>query len=234
MSEVTYLGVKNVPISRVDANPLSANEEDGATFSRLKEELKKYGLVELPVAIESGDRFRVISGHHRVAGWREIGHEAIDVIVLAGDLSKEDEFNLVNNMNTIRGQLSVSRVKRVIRGEKLDVSKLDLFKYPITRFMPPSDAKEQDMEAVRRAKVRDMSLVLASKIAEVLLDKMDDPVVVLRVGDVPAAVVRLSMSKAGVRRSIADLRMRLKGAFREWLDKGEVSGEEPDEANLSV
>lgn len=214
---VKRTGVQEVEIALIEANPLSANVEDGATFSRLRSELKEHGMLELPVMLKNGTKFRVIAGHHRVEAWSQLGHATTDAIVVEGKLTKEEEFNLVNNLNTIHGGLSVSRVKRVVRQAELDVTKLDLFKYPLTRLMPGA-TKPIDGPAQRRAKIRDMSLRIASKVAEVLLDDMNAAVVCFRVEDQPVAVVRLNLTKQSARKNISTLKSKVRKSLKEWLD----------------
>jgi len=214
---VKRVGVQSIPLAHVHHNPLSANEEDGATFNRLREELKSHGMLELPVMLKQGSRYRIIAGHHRVEAWSQLGHDEIDAIVLEGKLSKEEEFNLVNNLNTVRGGLSVSRVKRIIRKNELDVRELDLFKYPLTRLIPQQPKPIGDSTPQRRARIREMALKIAGKVAEVLLDDMNQAVVCFRIEDAPVAVIRLNMSKRSAKKQLPMLKERLMEAFEEWL-----------------
>lgn len=214
---VQRTAIQEVEIARIEQNPFSANLEDGATFSRLREELKAHGMLELPVLLKSGDGWRVLAGAHRVAGWSQLGNTTVEAIVVEGKLAPEEEFNLVNNLNTIRGDLSVSRVKRIVRQQGLDVSKLDVFKYPISRLTAGPPTSMTDGTAQRRARIRDMSLRIASKVAEVLLDDMDAAVVCFRVEDVPVAVVRLALTKQSARKNISTLKAKARDAFKEWL-----------------
>lgn len=69
-----YVGVETFGIDDVESNQFSANEEDGATYSRLKKELQEHGLLDLPVVLRSpdGKKVRILSGHHRWRGRRSL------------------------------------------------------------------------------------------------------------------------------------------------------------------
>ena len=220
---VKYVGVERLSVSELQSNVLSANEEDTATFNRLKEELGKHGLVELPVVLLEGGQYRIVSGHHRTKAWGELGHLDIDSVVLevVGSWSQEEEFNLVNNLNQVRGQVTTSTVKRVVRAQKLDVTKLDLFKFPVTKLLPNVDPAVSDSELSRRAKIRDMAVKIAPKIAEILLEDLNTAVVVFRVEDAPVAIIRVAMNKGQARKNVCLLKSIAERTFMEWLSDGE-------------
>lgn len=131
---------------------------------------------------------------------------------------------LVNNLNQVRGSVTLSNVKKVIRKNELDITKVDLFKVPVSgmlRGVGPTNTGQDEMR--RRAKVRDMSLKIAPRVAEVLLDHSADAVVCFRVDDVPVAVVRVAASGEGkerqkvIRRNIAGFKSKITRAMKEWL-----------------
>lgn len=214
---VKYLGVEKLKINQVESNPLSANREDGATFQRLREEMKKHGALEPPVVLKQKKHYRVIAGHHRTEAWSQLGHDDMDFVILEGTLSQEEEFNLVNNLNSVRGALSISRVKRIIRKQELDVTELDVFKYPVSRLMPKPKAAASQSQMMRRARVRDMALKIAPKIAEVLLDKMDDAIICFRYEDKAVAVIRCELPPKQARANITRLKTRIRKALKEWV-----------------
>jgi ParB-like chromosome segregation protein Spo0J len=216
---LTYLGVQKLLISSIKANPLSANVEDGATYERLKEELQKNGLVELPVVLKSGDEPRFLAGHHRSRAWAELGHENIDCIVLQGSLTQEEEFNLINNLNLVKGYVTTKNLKRIVRGQKLDPLKLDLFKFPVSRFLPSlSAAGAREAMFSRRVKIRDLAFKIAPKIAEILLDHMDAGIVVFLAEDAPVAIIHVTLPKSQVRQNISLLKAQARKAFDAWLE----------------
>lgn len=217
--KLKYIGPETVAIDSLVANPLSANEEDGATFERLKKELEKYGLIDLPIVLRDTKSkvLRIIAGHHRVRGWKEIGNTTIIVIILEGELDKEEEFNLVNNLNAIRGDTTTSRVKRVIRSQELDVTRLDLFKHPLSKLLPKTaDANPANDDMLRKAKLRDMAIKVAGELAEIIVDNRDEELVCFAIEGKLVAVVHVTSTPPKVRGSVPIFKGVLEKAFREW------------------
>jgi len=91
-------------LDEVEDNPLSANEEDTSTFSKLQDYQKEYGLLEIPVVrkLENG-KYRIVGGHHKLRSWRSLGNQQMLAILLHKKmLSPEEESNLVNFLNRIK------------------------------------------------------------------------------------------------------------------------------------
>jgi len=223
---VKNTGVRRIPIQTIEMNALSANEEDGATFERLKTELGKHGMIDLPVVLDIQGKniafeYRCIAGHHRIKAWNALGNLEVDAVVLEGELTPEEEFNLVNNLNGIRGSTTLSSVKRVIRAQKLDVSQIDLFKFPATKLMPSVKLEATQNTAQRRAKIRDMSLKIAPKLAEVILDDMEAVVVALRHDDKLVLTIAVDASPAFYRRNVAIIKKVIGEAIEKYeLEEG--------------
>jgi len=214
---VKVVGTEEIAVKGLLASDVSANVEDNATFERLKMELKKHGMVQLPAVLRNGSETRIIAGHHRIRAWMEIGNETVEAVVLEGKVTPEEEFNLVNNLNTVRGTLSNSRLKRVIRKGELDVTKLDLFKYPMTSLVPKVNPSEADDDLRRRARIRDMAMKISTKIAESMLDEMDEAVCCFAFEDKPIAILRINVRPRAARKLIPDLRKRLISVFDDLL-----------------
>jgi len=104
--------VIEVEISRLNENELSANKEDSMVFERLKKELQKWGMVELPVVVKDGEGYRIIAGHHRVRAWKSLGHGTVKAVVIERDIDKEEEFNLVNNLNLIKATYQRAKLSK--------------------------------------------------------------------------------------------------------------------------
>jgi len=215
---IRRVGVERLLLAEIRANPLSANLEDGATYARLKRELEEHGLLELPLVLKRDDTYQFLAGHHRAKAWGELGHKSIDAILVEGEMTPEEEFNLVNNLNQIRGSVTLVNLKRVIRKEQLAVDRLDVFKYPVSRLTPKLTGATLDSNLARRAKIRDMSLQIAGKIAESLLDDINESVVVFRVKDKVAAVVRVNLTKSATRKNASILKKLIQQIFEAWLD----------------
>lgn len=205
MSKLKSLGVETFGINDVQINQLSANEEDGSTYNRLKKELEEYGMLDLPVVLRAPDKssVRILSGHHRWRAWKELKHNKIDAIVVEGKLTKEEEFNLVNNLNSIRGDTTLSRVKRIVRQFSLDVTKLDVFKMPLSALMPRSSMNVGNEDMARKARLRDMAIKLAGELAEILVDQRDEDLIAFAVEGKMVAVIHTNISAASVRGNVS-------------------------------
>jgi len=226
---VKYIGVQELHIDGIAANKLSANQEDSSTFTRLKRELSEHGMIDLPVVLANNGAYRAVAGWHRLKAWQELGHQTCPCVVLEGTLSKEQEFNLVNNLNRIRGEVTRQAVTRVIRANNLDVAALDLFKLPLASLLPNENPLGKNDDVIRAARLRDLSLEIAERIAEVILDQKDEAVIVFRVQDKMAGVLRLRLSVQQIRRSLAVLKTMLETTFADWLDTKPTDEGESDQ-----
>ncbi len=220
------MDVKDIDIALVVDNELSVNEEDTYTFNRLKAQLEKYGMMELPVVREDGEgKYRVISGHHRIRAWNTLGHSSVKVVVAATPLqNREEEFNLVNNFNTIRGTIRKQTLIGKVREYDLDVKKLDIFKFPVNKLFPLlscEDMQQGDDDQRRKAKINELTLVIAKEIAKAVYDARDEMVSVICVKDKAAAILRLPFKSGAIARERAD---ELKKAIRRGIEGTDISG----------
>jgi len=192
----TYLSLEEIDLDLVDDNELSVNEEDDHTFQRLRDEIKSRGMVDVPTVrpIEGG-RYKVLGGRHRLAASRANGNKKEHVVVYRRAIkSKEDEFNLVNNLNAIKGTLRKGSILKVIKQQNLDPTKLDIHKMPYDLLMPvitSEDFESIQNEAQRNAKINAMSLSIAKEIAATLIDERDELLSFMVVKDKPVAVIRI-------------------------------------------
>jgi len=212
-----------VEIEMLVDNPLSANEEDAATFERLKLEMQANGLVEIPVVKIYEEKYMIMSGHHRVRAWEDLGHTKIEVRVWTPPkgMTPEDEFNMVNNMNAVRGETRRPLLVSKVRENNLDPTKLDVFKYP-TASLFPSLSKE-DREKIEtgtrdKAKLQQLKLAVAGEVAKVIYDGSGEAVICFASKGVLAAVVRVPADKSGTRNVAHALKPKLKKWFDERMD----------------
>ncbi|HOK59125.1 MAG TPA: ParB N-terminal domain-containing protein [Methanothrix sp.] len=228
--------VMEVRIDELLENALSANEEDSVTFERLKKEVSTWGLLDLPVvrplsedeaASYPGKRYRIVHGRHRIAAMRDMGCETAQVVVMARPPeTPEEEFNLVNNMNLIRGDTTARNLVKIIRRDNLDVTKIDLFKHPVKQLIPDAIAtiKDRESEAKRNAAINKLTLEIAKEIAKQMVDEKDDLLTFLVVKDRIAAVVRIPKGNATRARKVAPY---LRSRMIELVN--DVISREPDE-----
>ncbi|HBJ80732.1 ParB N-terminal domain-containing protein [Pseudothermotoga sp.] len=201
------MDIIEVEIDKLENNPLSVNKEDSFVFERLKKELSKWGILELPVVLQDGDRLRIISGHHRVRAWKALGHKTVKVVKITKSLDKEEEFNLVNNLNLVRGEISRSEIIKKVRQLKLNPEKLDLFKFPVTQLFPRLNAEdivEKDNEQQRLAKINELTLKIAKEIAKTMVEEKDELVTFIVVKDKACAVLRIPFKSGKIAREKAE------------------------------
>lgn len=221
MSNLKYVGVQEFPIDDLENNPLSANEEDSSTFERLKHEQAQYGMLEIPVAIRSSEKanVRILSGHHRVRAWKELGHKTVQANLFEGKLSKEEEFSLVNNLNQIRGSITMSTVKRVIRTMQLDVTAIDLFKMPVQSMMPKASDSAANEDMQRRARLRDMAIKISGELAEIIVDNRDEDLVCFAYEGKLVAVLHIQHTPQKVRGNASVFKGILERVYGEWEEE---------------
>jgi hypothetical protein len=208
-----------VDISRLDENELSANKEDSMAFERLKKELQKWGMVELPVVVKDGGKYRIIAGHHRIRAWKAIGHDKVKAVVIERNIDKEEEFNLVNNLNLIKGDIPRGEIIKKVRQHKLNPEKIDLFRYPTSQMFPrlsAEDIKTKDDEQKRLAKINELTLTIAKEIAKVMVDEKDELVSFLVVHDKACAAIRIPFKNGKAARERAShIKELIKKAVKE-------------------
>lgn len=197
-----------IEVDRVDDNPLSANVQDEATFERLKAEIAEHGLLEVPVVKKNGDRFTLVSGHHRFHAWQSLGHKMCEVRLWKPKkgMTLEEEFNIVNNMNTIRGSLHRAELIGTIRQQNLDPTKIDVFKYPATALFPSLSKSDQQKVTEKQrdaARLHQLKLDVALEVAKAMYDGENDAVICFAANNHLAAVVRLSGASKGDARNLA-------------------------------
>ncbi|MDH7597534.1 MAG: ParB/RepB/Spo0J family partition protein [Methanothrix sp.] len=221
-----------VDIDQLESNVFSANEEDDSTFTRLQDEIKRRGLIELPVVTKKDEnRYTIIAGHHRVNALRSLGVKRVPVVLYKGRIeTREDMFNLVNNMNLIRGTIRKSELIRKIREFDLDPTKLDLHKNPWTLLVPKvteEDIARRDAEAMRNAKIQDMALKIAKEIAKTLIMEKDEFLTFIVVHDRPAAVIRIPFKSMKMARDRSvEIKKRIESAL---ADIREIAAEMEEE-----
>lgn len=209
--------VTDIPIELIDDNPLSANEEDTSTFEKLKDLMEEHGLLQFPVVRKVGDRYVMLGGKHRKDAFRALGGTTIPSIVIESPMSKEEEFNLVNNFNLVHGSMMKRTISKIVRQEGLDPTKLDLFKFPTGIILPvleEEDLRKKTAEAQRNTKINELILEVSKQIAKQMVSEKDELLTMLVVEDQVAAVIRIPFkSKGEARHKAPDIKERIKSSL---------------------
>lgn len=214
----------------IDDNPLSANEQDTVTFKKLTDQVDRLGLIEIPVVMKKPDgRYAMISGKHRKDSFVHLGGREIPAIVIDKPASKEDEFNLVNNMNLIKGDMRKRELVKIIKENDLDPTKIDLLKMPSALLMPSinhEDLAKKSEELKRRARLNELVLEISKQIAEQVLREKDELVSLIVLNDTIAAVIRVPFkSKKLVRNKGDEIKVKIEKALMD-VESSEESASE--------
>lgn len=182
-----------VDIDLIDDNPLSANEEDTITFNRLQKEMEEHGLLEIPILKrEPTGRYTMISGKHRKDAFRELGGKKILATIVDAKhfKSREDEFNLVNNMNLIRGDMKRKTLSVIIPNRFLAPT------------IPNKDLVDGNAEAKRNARINQLILEISKEIAEQIVREKDEMLSLIIVQDTIVSLVRLPVKSKKIARNL--------------------------------
>ena len=203
------VNIQEVDIDLIDFHRMNANEEDSSTFERLKREIQQQGkLLGLPVLIpKPNGRFTCFHGEHRTRAWQSLGHKTVTAqIEPIAFATPEDEFNAVQNMNTVRGQVTFKNIAKRAREHDLDVTKLDVFKVPATALIPSLSKNSReaiDKDLLRQARIREMTMEIAQELATVMIEEKDQLLTFIVHDDKVAAIIRPRLSSKKDARSLA-------------------------------
>lgn len=197
----TFFG--KVKVRDLVINELSANKETNMTFSRLVKEIEKHGMIQ-PLICKHGkdNRLVILAGHHRAKACEQLGIEEVPAVVLQDNLTKEEEFNLVNNLNVIVGSTATKDLSTIVRKFNLDVTKIDIFQSNLRGLMLPvsETIKKQTEEAKRRNAIAKLTLDIAREIATDMYDGMDKDMFCILKENKLISVIRSDMSSQDIRK----------------------------------
>ena len=184
--------LKTVPINDLEPNGWNCQEQDAATFNRLREEVRKNGCIDpMEVIPLDNGKYRIIGGEHRWKACMSEGLEEVPVIVLTEEKWKEVELQkLVSvRMNMLHGELDPDKFLKLYNemADKYGANALqDLFaitdskKYQklmagVKKAMSSALPKEMQKEFDQKAKTTKTVEELASLIEE-MFSKYGDTV----------------------------------------------------------
>lgn len=97
---------KPLPIGELDGFEGNPNKMGARAFDLLVDNMDKHGCTENVVVRPKGDRFEIVSGHHRVQAAQYLGWEEVPcAVILDPDFDDEAAAFQVVRMNAIRGKL---------------------------------------------------------------------------------------------------------------------------------
>jgi len=99
------LRMATVPISQCDLLEKNARFMRVEQYRRLVENIKRDGcLTSVPFAVRQGDRYRILSGNHRVQAARDAGLVEIPVLYTDRELTHQQQVAIQLSHNAIAGQ----------------------------------------------------------------------------------------------------------------------------------
>lgn len=108
------MNVINLPIEQLVEAPWNANTMSCSDMDRLRESLKRYGLVEnLVVRVVGGNRYEVLGGNHRLKVLCESGFTEIPCVVVA--LDDANARVLAQALNGIHGEDDIGLKAELVR-----------------------------------------------------------------------------------------------------------------------
>ncbi len=97
--------IEVVAVDRLDLLDKNARVMRSEMFRRLVENVKTDGqLSQIPFCVKMGDRFKVLSGNHRVMAARAAGLDEIPIIYTAESLTRDREIAIQLSHNAIAGE----------------------------------------------------------------------------------------------------------------------------------
>jgi hypothetical protein len=161
---------------QIEFSPLNPNREDSSTFASLKKSIEEHGMLDLPVVQVAGDgTFRCVGGEHRLKAMFE-EYEEVPVIVAPRTYTAEDEFNVIGNLNLIRGKITLANLRKVVQDHDLDVGKIDLHGVPpwMLGKEKTESFKTQEKRAADELKAKQLALQIAKPLAVTILEDRDE------------------------------------------------------------
>lgn len=99
------LRIALVPIDQCELLEKNARFMRAEQYKQLVENIRRDGcLTSVPFAVRSGDRYRILSGNHRVQAARDAGLAEIMVLYSDQDLSRQKQLAIQLSHNAIAGQ----------------------------------------------------------------------------------------------------------------------------------
>jgi hypothetical protein len=97
---------KDVAIGLLDENDQNPNKMSARAFDLLVDNVQKTGLTEAVVVRPVGERYRIVSGHHRFKAAQYLGFDTVPVVIITDpDFDDEAEMFQLVRMNAIKGKL---------------------------------------------------------------------------------------------------------------------------------
>ncbi|MCK9154549.1 MAG: ParB N-terminal domain-containing protein [Paludibacteraceae bacterium] len=146
--EIKEWNVESICVDEVIPMPNNERFIEGKNMEGLKRSIRRFGLVELP--IYNRRTKHLIGGHQRFYSMKEMGADAIDMLVVDMDEEEELAANLTMNNPEIQGDFTAGTIdllneleikdKDMFQSLNMDVLKKEVEKLvPKVPIIPPAD-----------------------------------------------------------------------------------------------
>ena len=135
------LEVTHLPVAALRPNPWNPNRVDPETMHKLREYIRKEGLVQPLVVRKMLDYFQILGGFHRWKICHELGYAEVPCVVL--DVDDKRAKLLTVNLNELSGEPVPHLMAELIHDLTRDVSLDDL-----STILPYSAAELADFESL--------------------------------------------------------------------------------------
>jgi ParB family chromosome partitioning protein len=118
------LRITDIPIGKLSPNPWNPNRMSPEMRHKLKEYIKREGLVEPIVVRPKGEAYEILGGFHRWSIAGELGYESVPCVVM--DLDDRRAKILSVNLNEMKGQSLPDLLANLVHDLSRDVTLADL------------------------------------------------------------------------------------------------------------
>jgi ParB family chromosome partitioning protein len=101
-----------IEVERLEPNPWNPNRMSPEMYEKLREYVKKEGLVEPIVVRPSGDKYQILGGYHRWRIAQDLGYETVPCAVVELDDRRAKVLSI--NLNEMKGQSVTSLLSELI------------------------------------------------------------------------------------------------------------------------
>lgn len=117
--------IRKFKLSELEGASYNPRNIADAAFQGLRDSLKTFGMLEMPVVNVSDGKKRLISGHQRIQAMKEEGFTHADCAVVSFDETRERMANLTMNNPAIQGTWDATKALPLIASIAVDLPKPD-------------------------------------------------------------------------------------------------------------
>jgi DNA modification methylase len=146
-TKIEQAGVSKLRISDIEMADYNPRDISEVALAGLRDSIKSYGMLEVPVVNTADGKLRCVSGHQRLKALAAEGYEFADCAVVEFDDTTEMTANLAMNNPATQGHWNPAGALEQVDGimEQLprpDMARFDVLREEIRAALPNPDKKE--------------------------------------------------------------------------------------------